>query len=198
MAAAALFRHRTIINHWWLLAGVVLIWNIARGSVVDTSPFTDHSALLAPFGAMALLAGGPISGRLGKWALLWSSGWVVIMGGYLYHSTWRPRPTNAVEIEAALRLVPKSALLVSQSYILPHRGVTDRNWPTTVITSRTIPNHTYVLLNPKVSDGYSTSPILTAWLNIAKSPDKSRVQYHAAGVWLFQLTRPLAPESLGG
>ncbi|MCL5971900.1 MAG: DUF2079 domain-containing protein [Firmicutes bacterium] len=198
VAAVTLFRRRSALNHWWLLAGVVLAWNIAQGSVADTSPFTDHSALLAPFGAMALLASGTIFGRFGKWALLWSTGWVVLMGGYLYHSTWRPRPANGVEIAAALSLVPKSSLLVSQSYILPHRGVTDRNWPTTVITSRIIPNHTYVLLNPEVSDGYSTSPILTAWLNIAKSPAKSRIRYHAAGVWLFQLTRPLPPQSLGG
>ncbi|MHB1610760.1 MAG: DUF2079 domain-containing protein [Sulfobacillus sp.] len=193
IAGVIIRKRNNILNGWWIPTAAIVVFNIARGTVSDTSPFTDHSALIGPFFALAILATGELGAKLGKVALIWSLGWVVLMGGYLYHSTWRPRPANVAELSLALAKVPPGAFLVSQSYILPHRGVTDRDFPTTALFGVPIPAGTYVLLNPKVSDGYSSSAVLTQWLNIAKSPGKSRLLYHKAGIWLFVLNHSALP-----
>ncbi len=184
-------RNRGLLNVWWIPGIVVVGLNVMWGTVASTSPFTDRSALVAPFLALLVVSAGRFPSRLSKVAVLWSVGWVVLMGGYLYHSTWRPRPTNVAELHAALALVPPRATLVSQSYILPHRHVNQNNLPASALYQVPIPAGTYVLIDPSIWDGFTPRSLMADWEVKAHKVPKAHLVYHHAGVWLFRLNRTI-------
>lgn len=197
LAVGGMFLNKGLYNVWWLPAIALVGINVMRGTPASTSPFTDASAWVAPFIALIVVFAGPFPSRLKKLAMLWTAGWVVLMGGYLYHSTWRPRPTNVAELRAALALVPDHATLVSQSYILPHRRVSSDNLPAFALGRIVIPAGSYVLIDPSVWDGFTPRKIFSEWQSRALQARGSQLLYHKAGVWLFRIRHAIAPMGHG-
>ncbi len=198
LAVGGMVLQRSLYNNgWWLPLMVVVGFNVALGSVSSTSPFTDCSAWVAPFLALIVVFAGRLPSRIKRLALLWSAGWVVLMGGYLYHATWRPRPTNVAELHGALALVPEHATLVSQSYILPHRHVHSDNLPASALNLVPIPAGTYVLIDPSVWDGFTPRPVMAAWQSRAMRVRGANLLYHQAGVWLFRINHTIVPSQKG-
>lgn len=195
IAIGGMVRNRNLLNVWWIPAILVVGFNVMLGTVASTSPFTDRSALIAPFLALIVVSAGRFASRLNKVALLWSVGWVIVMGGYLYHSTWRPRPTNVAELHAALALVPPDATLVSQSYILPHRHVNSNNLPASALYQVSIPSGAYILIDPSIWDGFTPRSVMADWQGKAALARGSHLLYHKAGVWLFRLSGPISPKT---
>lgn len=193
IAVGGLMLRKGLYNVWWVPVVALVGFNVMQGTVQSTSPFTDASAWIAPFLALIVVSAGHFPSRLKKLALLWTAGWVVLMGGYLYHATWRPRPTNVAELHTALAMVPQHATLVGQSYILPHRRVNPNNMPAFALGRIVIPAGTYVLIDPSVWDGYTPRTLLTEWQTRAARARGIHLLYHHSGVWLFRTTQPIVP-----